>query len=70
MVSVEEKDWLLKVFPKFMNQVIRGVNKDAYIKAETIINGRASFPNCSCSYTSYQNRINQLYSEWLKKINT
>lgn len=71
-MSREDKEWLLTVFPQYMNQVIRGVNKDAYVKAETIIIGRHSFPNCSCSYTSHQNRINELYKQWItkEKINT
>lgn len=67
MVSVEDKDWLLNVFPQYMGQVIRGVNVDAYKRAETIFTGRDTFPDCSCAYGSYQNRINGLYREWQKQ---
>jgi len=64
MVSVEDKEWLLQVFPKFKNTVLRGVNLEAYTKAETIITGRATTPDCSCSYGSYQQKINKLYDKW------
>ena len=68
-MNKEDKDWLKTVFPQYMRQVIRGVNKDAYEKAERLITGKVTMPDCSCSYTAHQNKINVIYEEWLK-INT
>jgi len=63
-MSKEDKDWLLKSFPQYLNRVLRGYNKDAYIRVETLLSGRVTFPDCSCSYGSYQQKINKLYYEW------
>ena len=66
-MSKEDKDWLLKSFPQYLNKVLRGYNKDAYIRAETLLDNRVTFPDCSCSYGSYQKKINELYYTWVKQ---
>lgn len=63
------KFWLINIFPQYMAQVLRGVNIDAYKKAEELISGKVTVPSCGCQYHSYQHKVNQLYDEWLK-LNT
>lgn len=63
-------DWMVNIFPQYMTQVLRATNIEEYKRAETLIIGRHSLPSCGCQYHSYQNKINQLYDEWVKKINT
>lgn len=65
MVSVEDKDWLLNVFPQYLNHPIRGVHKDAFIRAETILAGKATLPGCSCRMNAYKNKVQDLYQNWL-----
>jgi len=70
MVSVdqlaeEDKTWMLTTFPKFRGLVLRGVNLDAYEKAEFLMTGERTVPDCSCSYNSYQIKINALYEKWV-----
>ena len=63
----KEKNWLKDIFPQYMAEVLRGVNIDAYKKAEQLISGRITTPDCGCQFHSYQAKVNQLYDEWLKE---
>jgi len=65
-LTLEEKGWLLAVFPTYTDKVLRGVNVDAYSKAERLMLGESNVPECSCSYNSYQSRVNSLYKKWLE----
>jgi|TARA_R100001463_G_scaffold4525_5_gene16791 hypothetical protein len=58
-------EWLLNDFPKYQGKTLRSDVKDAYTKAETIISGVVTLPDCDCQYGSYQNKINKLYEQWL-----
>ena len=65
----KDREWLLNIFPQYKANVLRGDNKQEYIKAEELISGKVSIPNCGCQYHSYQAKINGLHDEWLK-LNT
>jgi len=69
-MSEEDIKWLKEVFPQFQNKVLRGVNLDAYAKAELIILGKSSKPECSCSYNNYKQKVDSYYEKWEKKLNT
>ena len=63
-------NWLLNDFPKYKGKTLRGDVKDAYTKAETLLDGRVTLPDCSCQYGSYQNKINKLYEQWVNTEST
>lgn len=66
-MTEEDKEWLRETFPQYKQAVLRGVNLDAYAKAEVIMIGKSSKPNCSCSYSSYKQKIEGYYDKWLKE---
>lgn len=66
-MNKKDKKWLTETFPEFKNKVLRGVNLDAYAKAEMLIVGKSSTPNCTCSYNSYKQKIDGYYDKWLSK---
>lgn len=61
-----EKDWLKNIFPQYMAEVLRGTNIQEYKRAEQLISGQVTAPDCGCQYHSYQAKVNQLYDEWRK----
>ena len=66
-MTEEDIKWLTQTFPEFKNKVLRGVNLDAYSKAEMLIMGKSSKPECSCSYNAYKQKIDGYYDKWVKQ---
>ena len=64
------KQWLINIFPQYMAYKLRGDNINQYKQAENLITGKVSAPSCGCSYHAYQDKVNQLYKEWLEKENS
>ena len=65
-----EKQWLMDIFPQYKVTVLRGDNKQQYMKAEQLISGNVTIPECGCQYHSYQNKVNGLHDQWVKEQNT
>lgn len=59
------KRWLLDVFPTYQGKTLRGDVKEAYLKAEKLISGRETMPDCDCQYGGYQIKIDKLYEQWV-----
>lgn len=66
-MSSKDIKWLTEIFPEYKNKVLRGVNLDAYSKAEMLIMGKSSKPECSCSYNSYKLKIDSFHDRWVKQ---
>ena len=66
-MSEQDIKWLKETFPEYKKAVLRGVNLDAYAKAEMLIMGKSSKPECSCSYNAYKQKIEGYYYRWLKE---
>jgi len=69
-MNKEDRRWLIGEFPDFQGNVIKGATKNAYMKAELLITGTASAPDCNCGNNRWAAKIDKLYSEWLKEQNT
>lgn len=62
----QDKNWLKDIFPQYMTTVLRGTNIQEYKRAEQLISGQLTVPDCGCQFHAYQAKINQLYDEWRK----
>jgi hypothetical protein len=60
-------EWLSNIFPQYMAHKLRGDNIKEYKKAEELITGKVTAPDCGCAYHSYQSKVNQLYNTWVKR---
>lgn len=63
-MSSEDLDWLVKSFPVYLGQVLRGETKQAFIRAEMLMKGTSTAPGCSCQGEAYKQKIIGYYKEW------
>ena len=66
-LTKQEKEWLVDLFPLSMGRVLRGNIKQDYLKAEFLLLGTQTLPDCDCQNEGYKRKIERSYREWIKK---
>lgn len=67
MVSVDKYKETLLEFKQLKGRTLRGEVLHAYVEVEKILSGKTTKPGCSCSYRSWSQKVEALYSKWEKE---
>lgn len=69
-MSEQDKQWLLKEFPKYKGLVPKGNVWGNYLEAERILLGREKVMErgCGCVRNSVKQNVDTLYENWLNEI--
>ena len=64
----KNKIWLQKTFPEYLGRVLKGEVKEAYLKAEMLLNGWDKIipRSCGCSMGQLKAEVDIKYSNWLQ----